>query len=267
MDKRGNAGKLGMAGLVLALGVTAGVDRAHHPKPAGDTPSTVIAHLLPSTPAVLSVDGNASAEKTASADVTWDLPDLNHPRVDMWVGKFTTGFRDDFATYLDHMADFQPMISAKLAARGMPQDLLYLALIESGGNPKAYSSAKASGLWQFIEGTAERYGLKVDGKVDERNDPAKETDAALRYLTDLHDRFGSWYLAAAAYNTGEGRVAKVMMEVTGHERGTDEDYYRISEKLPAETRDYVPKMIAAARIAKEPAKYGFDVAATGSAGS
>jgi membrane-bound lytic murein transglycosylase D len=149
------------------------------------------------------------------------------------------------------------MIQAKLEQRGMPQDLIYLAMIESGFNPKAYSPAAASGLWQFIAETGQRYGLDINRAVDERNDPEKATDAALDYLSELHDRFGSWYLAAAAYNTGENRVARIMREETGSEKGTEESYYAIADRLPKETRDYVPLMIAAARISKDPAKYGF----------
>jgi membrane-bound lytic murein transglycosylase D len=112
-------------------------------------------------------------------------------------------------------------------------------------------------LWQFISETGQRYGLTVNKKIDERNHPDKATDAALAYLSDLHERFGSWYLAAAAYNTGENRVGRIMKQVTGSEKGTDQDYYRISSLLPRETQDYVPMMIAAGRIAKNPAKYGF----------
>lgn len=115
-------------------------------------------------------------------------------------------------------------------------------------------------MWQFIEPTAERYGLTVNRQIDERTDPVKSTDAALSYLSDLYEQFGSWYLAAAAYNTGEGRVGRIMREVTGSEKGSEESYYAIAHRLPKETRDYVPLMIAAARIAKEPAKYGFDTA-------
>src|SRR2546429_1327862 len=149
------------------------------------------------------------------------------------------------------------MISAKLAERDMPQDLIYLAMIESGFNPTAKSPAKAGGLWQFISETGQRYGLTVNKRVDERNQPEKATDAALSYLSHIHDRFGSWYLAAAAYNTGENRVGRIMRQVTGSEKGTDEDYYRISGLLPKETREYVPMMIAAGRISKDPERYGF----------
>jgi membrane-bound lytic murein transglycosylase D len=187
----------------------------------------------------------------------WDLPNLDHPRIDYWVNRFTTDKRGDFERFLIRSGRYVPMISEKLAERGMPQDLIYLAMIESGFNPSAYSHAHASGLWQFIAETGRRYGLTVNRVVDERNDPIKSTDAALDYLTYLHNRFNSWYLAAAGYNTGENRVGRIMREVTGSEKGRDEDFYRIWNRLPRETRDYVPLMIAAARLSKEPEKHGF----------
>ena len=193
----------------------------------------------------------------APSGPVWDLPNLQHERVDYWVERFTTDKRGEFARFLGRSGRYIPMISEKLAERGMPQDLVYLAMIESGFNPTATSPARAVGLWQFIEETGQRYGLRVDGQVDERRDPVKATDAALDYLTYLKNRLGSWYLAAAGYNTGENRVARIMREETGSEKGTEESYYRIWHRLPRETRDYVPLMIAAARIAKEPAKYGF----------
>jgi membrane-bound lytic murein transglycosylase D len=190
----------------------------------------------------------------------WDLPNLDNPRVNSWVKLFSTDpkVKSRFALWLDRLPKYEPMISAKLEEHKMPQDLIYLAMIESGFNPKAKSPAKAGGLWQFISETGKRYGLTVNKHVDERNQPEKATEAALSYLGDLYDRFGSWYLAAAAYNTGENRVARVMREVTGREKGTDADYYRISSRLPKETQDYVPMMIAAGRISKDPAKYGFN---------
>lgn len=199
------------------------------------------------------------ADKPVADRSGWDISNIDNSRVDMWIKIYTTRpkLRARFAVWLERKPKYEAMISAKLAKQDMPQDLIYLAMIESGFNPKAYSHAKAGGLWQFIAETGQRYGLTVNGRVDERNHPDKATDAALAYLGDLHERFGSWYLAAAAYNTGENRVGRIMREVTGKERGTDADYYRISSRLPRETRDYVPMMIAAARIAKDPAKYGF----------
>jgi membrane-bound lytic murein transglycosylase D len=149
------------------------------------------------------------------------------------------------------------MITAKLAAKGMPQGLIYLAMIESGFNPTAKSPVRARGLWQFMSPTAKQYGLTVNRKVDERINPSRSTDAAVKYLSSLYDRLGSWYLAAAAYNSGEGTVLRALKNTTGKTRGTDADYFRISPRLPKETRDYVPKLIAASRIGSNPARYGF----------
>jgi membrane-bound lytic murein transglycosylase D len=214
-----------------------------------------------STPQVLLDLASAEEIAAAEAEITgpvWDLPNLDHPRVDYWVERFTTSKRGEFTRFLSRSGRYVPMISAKLEERGMPQDLIYLAMIESGFNPRAYSPAHASGLWQFISETGRRYGLDINAAVDERNDPVKSTEAALDYLTYLHGRFGSWYLAAAGYNTGENRVGRIMRQVTGSERGDEYSYYAIWDRLPRETRDYVPLMVAAARIAKEPEKYGFD---------
>ncbi|MGN6186792.1 MAG: lytic transglycosylase domain-containing protein [Thermoanaerobaculia bacterium] len=217
------------------------------------------AQAAPARIAIGSVDVPAPEPVANVADApAWDLPNLDHARVDHWVNVFTTTKRDDFAIFLERMKTYEPMILDKLTTRNMPRDLIFLAMIESGFNPAARSGASAVGLWQFIADTGRRYGLTVTSKIDERKDPEKSTDAALEYLADLHARFGSWYLAAAAYNTGENRVGRIMRELTGSERGNEESYYEIADRLPAETREYVPLMIAAARIAKEPAKYGFD---------
>jgi membrane-bound lytic murein transglycosylase D len=185
------------------------------------------------------------------------IADMDHKFVSKWVSTFTGARKHDLETTLDRMEPYTAMIERKLEERGMPQELVYLALIESGGNPKALSPVKARGLWQFMTPTAKQYGLKVARGVDERTNPEKATDAALDYLSDLHKRFGSWYLAAAAYNSGQGRVSKILKQVTGKSKGTDEDFYRIAGRLPKETRDYVPKLVAVARIAKQPTKYGF----------
>ena len=191
-------------------------------------------------------------------EVAWDISNLNHGRVEFWIERFQTDKRDEFERFLARKGRFEQLITAALEAREMPRDLLYLAMIESGFNPKAYSRARAAGIWQFIKETGSRYGLDVNSAVDERNDPVKATQAALDYLSDLHRRFGSWYLAAAAYNTGENRVGRIMRQLKGSERGSDSDYYQIWPYLPRETRDYVPLMIAAARISKQPELYGFD---------
>ena len=201
-----------------------------------------------------SLVSEAAAATVESA--SWDIPVVRNAPVERFIDIFQNKQSDRMALYLKRSGRYEGMIRSKLRERGMPEDLVYLSMIESGFNPTARSHAQAVGLWQFIEGTGERYGLRIDGYVDERKDPEKSTDAALRYLQDLHNQFGSWYLAAAAYNTGENRVARVMREVTGSEKGQEEDFWRIRRRLPAETREYVPLMLAAALIGKEPHKYG-----------
>jgi membrane-bound lytic murein transglycosylase D len=208
--------------------------------------------------AVQDVLGERQAE---AQGVVWDLPNLDHERVDFWIERFTTvpDMREKMEGFLQRSGIYVPMLLEKLDERGMPRDLIYLAMIESGFEPQAYSHAHASGLWQFIAETGQRYGLTIDRAVDERNDPVRSTEAALDYLQYMYQRFDSWYLAAAGYNTGENRVARVMRETFGRENAeSDAEYYQIWPKLPRETRDYVPLMIAAGRIGKEPAKYGFD---------
>ena len=198
------------------------------------------------------------AEAPNPQQIAWDISNLNHGRVEFWIRRFQTDKRDEFERFLTRKGRYEQLILAALEARDMPKDLLYLAMIESGFNPRAYSRSRAAGMWQFIRETGSRYGLDVNSAVDERNDPVKATRAALDYLQDLHARFGSWYLAAAAYNTGENRVGRIMRQLRGRERGSDSDYYQIWPYLPRETRDYVPLMIAAARISKQPDLYGFD---------
>jgi membrane-bound lytic murein transglycosylase D len=162
-------------------------------------------HVNPDLPRMSAVDAILVRDvEQSTTPAGWDLPNIDNPRVDSWVTLFSTNpkVKSRFATWLDRKDIYEPMISAKLEKRDMPQDLIYLAMIESGFNPTAKSPAKAGGLWQFISETGKRYGLTVNKKIDERNHPAKATDAALSYLSDLHDRFGSWYLAAAAIIIG-----------------------------------------------------------------
>jgi membrane-bound lytic murein transglycosylase D len=220
---------------------------------AGEVRAALDAVLLPAE-----VPPPFAPPSPRDAAIAWDISNLDHARVEYWIVRFQTDMRDDFGRFLARKGRYEALITAALDERAMPRDLVYLAMIESGFNPRAYSKSRASGLWQFIRETGRRYGLDVTSAVDERNDPVKATRAALGYLGDLHERFGSWYLAAAAYNTGENRVGRIMRAMRGAERGTDEDYYAIWPSLPRETRDYVPLMIAAARISKRPELYGFE---------
>jgi membrane-bound lytic murein transglycosylase D len=193
----------------------------------------------------------ATPAPVAAPSVRNVLPDLSHERVDYWVERFSRGDkRAEIAEAFARKPEVEAMITGELRRRGMPEDLIYLAMAESGLNPQAHSIADAAGIWQLVPDTARRWGLTVDDTVDERRDPQKSTVAALSYLSYLYNRFGSWYLAAAAYNAGENRIARII------ESGTDADYYRVWDQLPGETRDYIPAMTALARIGRDPARYG-----------
>jgi membrane-bound lytic murein transglycosylase D len=141
-----------------------------------------------------------------------------------------------------------------LQEAGLPEELGYLVLIESSFLPNAVSPSGAAGLWQFVPQTARKYGLRINSWVDERRDPEKSTRAAVAYLKELHEHFGKWYLATAAYNAGQGTIKKAMKDSGA------KDFWNLSDKsiLKDETRDFVPKFVAAALIATDPQKYGFD---------
>ena len=183
----------------------------------------------------------------------FDIPIVFNDAVKYFVQYFTTEKRKVFGNWLRRSRYYVPIMKEILKEQGMPEDLVYVAMIESGFNPKAYSPASASGPWQFIYATGGRYGLKVNYWIDERRDPEKSTVAAAKYLRDLFKQFGCWYLAAAGYNSGEGRVGRAI------EKHNTNDFWEIVKynTLPRETREYIPKLIAAAIIAKDPEKFGF----------
>jgi len=185
--------------------------------------------------------------------VEFDIPIVINAKVEQFVQYFQTTLRNRFSNWLALSGKYIPIMRALLRENGLPEDLVYLALIESGFNPYAYSRSKACGPWQFIYLTGKRYGLRVDWWVDERRDPEKSTVAAAKYLKDLYDMFACWYLAAASYNAGENKIAAAM------KRYRTEDFWELTKYryLKQETKDYVPQMIAAALIAKDPEKYGF----------
>jgi membrane-bound lytic murein transglycosylase D len=185
------------------------------------------------------------------------LPVEVNDRVTYWMRRFVGDQRPTFEQFLVRQGLYGDMIQGKLRARGMPEDLLYLAMIESGFRPMARSKVEATGVWQFMGPTARQYGLRIDEYVDERRDPVRATDAALDYLETLHARFGSWYLAAAAYNAGPNRVARVLRDHAEARTGDEELYWEIIEHLPWETRHYVPRLIAATLLAKRADDLGF----------
>jgi membrane-bound lytic murein transglycosylase D len=217
-------------------------------------------HVAATTP----LTGGANAV-TAPTAVTWDI-DVStygsHDRVQYYLDFFQTTARERMAIWLTRLPRYEAMIRSELHQRGVPEDMVYLALIESGFSNTAVSRSRAVGMWQFMKGTAKLYGLRVDSWMDERRDPIKATAAAARHLSDLRERFGSLYLAAAAYNAGAGKVGRGLARLPDEEEDStnaDASFFRLYDTkfLRRETKDYVPKLIAAALIAKEPERYGF----------
>lgn len=182
-----------------------------------------------------------------------------HERVQFWLDWFTGRARRHFEIYLARLGRWDSLVRGRLAASGLPQDLVYLAMIESGMNPLARSRVGAVGLWQFMPATGRRYGLTVDSWVDERRDPYRATDAAIRFISELHGRFGSYYLAAAAYDAGPGKIQRGLREYDLSALEADDRYFALSEArfFKRETSDYVPKLIAVALMAKQPDRFGF----------
>ncbi len=213
--------------------------------------------------------GPTGARALTGSGVTFDIEVEkfnSHDRVQYYLDFFRTTGRERMAIWLSRMPHYETMIRRRLLTAGLPGDLVYLALIESGFSNTATSSARAVGMWQFMRGTARLYGLRVDRWVDERRDPYRATDAAARHLRDLNQQFGSYYLAAAAYNAGAGKVSRSLVRLPEDDADSvpsDATFFRLydTKLLRRETKDYVPKLIAAAMIAKEPAKYGFPAAA------
>jgi len=182
--------------------------------------------------------------------VGYDIPIVLNDRVEWWIDYFTYRIHDSFERYLIRSGAWMPYLKAQLRDAGLPEDMAYLALIESGFSTQAVSHAGAVGPWQFMPYTGREYGLRIDRWVDERRDYEKATAAAIAYLTDLHAMLGSWYLAAAGYNGGQGRVGRSMM------RDNTINFWELTG-IHDETKNYVPKLIAATLIAKEPERYGF----------
>lgn len=170
-----------------------------------------------------------------------------------WVNYFQGRGRKHMERYLSRSSRYLPMMKTILKDRGLPEDLVYVALIESGFSPTALSHAGAVGYWQFMRGTGRDYGLKINSHIDERRDPILSTQAAADYFSGLYNLFGSWYLAIASYNVGENKIKRLVMK--HHTR----DFWQLISRgrMPAETINYVPKFLAASLIAKNPGKYGF----------
>lgn len=219
--------------------------------PPTPSPLDELAEIGPELPR-----GGLEQERAAlgSKPIEFDIPVELNDTVLGWVDFFTTRYREKFLRGLIRSGRYLPMIWDIFRAEGLPLDLAYLVHVESAYQPEALSRARARGLFQFIASTARRYGLRVDGWVDERVDPEKATRAAAAYLKDLYAMFGDWHLALAAYNAGEGKVQRSLS------RTGAADFWSLSgtSALSRETRSYVPAILAATVISKDPTRFGFE---------
>lgn len=183
-----------------------------------------------------------------------EIPVEVNPKVQQWMAYFQGKGRKHMTRYLGRSTRYSSLMKRILRQNNLPEDLIYIALIESGFSSVATSRAAAVGYWQFIRGTGRRYGLEINKLIDERRDPVLSTQAAAAYFKELYGMFGSWYLAMASYNVGENRVLREVR------RNYTRNFWEIARKrrLPKETMNYIPKFIAAKIIATDPAKYGFN---------
>ena len=205
-------------------------------------------------PAAVRADGTAAPNdlSDSGADLIGIPLEVNR-LVLKWIDYFQGPGRAHMERYLSRSTRYAPAMKEILRKEGLPEDLIYIALIESGFSSTAHSSASAVGYWQFIKGTGKQYHMRIDSFVDERRDFERSTVAAADYFKGLYNLFGAWYLAIASYNVGENRVKSLVM------RHKTRDFWQLARenKLPQETVNYVPKFLAARLIAKEPEKYGF----------
>jgi len=229
---------------------------------AGLLSTSVLLVLLAALGSNVSSRQELSTPVPGAADALLEgrLPMEVNARVDYWIRRFLSEDRESFEAYLMREGLYGGIIRGQLQARGMPEELLYLAMIESGFSPSASSPvSSAGGLWQFLGATARSYGLAVDYWVDERRDPIRATDAALDYLEELYGELGSWYLAAAAYNAGPLRVQEALRRSGASAEDGEEIYWKITEHLPRQTSDYVPKILAATLLAEQREHFGIEV--------
>jgi membrane-bound lytic murein transglycosylase D len=222
--------------------------------PAGSSPATARFSDALSPPAELTQTQDPSRNAADQLEfVSYNVPIVMDPSVQAHIRYFNTAIHGRFEQWLFRLSRYRPLVENIFTEFQLPSDLVYLSLVESGFNPYAYSRAKATGPWQFMKGTAKLYGLRVDSYVDERRDPIKSTVAAARYLRDLYDLFGAWPLAMAAYNAGEGKVMRALQKARA------ESFSEISKTrlIRRETKEYVPRFMAATIIARNPDRYGF----------
>ena len=174
--------------------------------------------------------------------------------IDYWRGPAAPALPD----FLGRMASFEALVDSALAANELPASLRYLPFIESGYNPRAASRARAVGMWQFMEATARELGMEVSPLLDQRRDPVMSTGAAVSFLSELRSELGSWFLALAAYNGGPNRVRRILRTHAGDAEPSDSLFWALRGHFPAETRDFVPKLIGAVLVAGDPDGHDFE---------
>ncbi len=236
------------AAIILSFAQVQALEQADSPL----RPAAVPSQLKPPTEDVAQLDEIIDD----SADIKpYDIPMILNDSVENHLEYFKTRGRDIFQLWLDRSARYIPVMKDIFREKNLPEDLVYVAMIESGFNPYAVSWARAVGPWQFMPATGKLYGLKIDWWIDERKDPIKSTYAAAEHLKDLHNLFGSWPLALASYNAGAGQVQRAVL------RTRSDDFWdlKASRYIRKETKNYVPKWMAATIIAKNPESYGFAV--------
>jgi membrane-bound lytic murein transglycosylase D len=201
------------------------------------------------------IESTSKAVKEGAKEIAYDIPMVMNKYVLACIELFKNERRKEIEAGLQRSGKYLPMIKQIFREEGLPQDLVYIALVESGYKPHALSRARAKGIWQFIRSTGRLYGLRVDWWVDQRCDPEKATRAAAKHLKDLYQQFGDWYLAMASYNGGANRVERAI------KRLKTKDFWRIAKTryIKRETKNYVPAILAAIMISKNPESYGFNV--------
>ncbi len=222
--------------------------------PAGSSPATARFSDALNPPAELGLTQDSPRSAADQSEyANYNVPIIMDSSVQAHIRYFNTAIHGRFEQWLFRLSRYRPLVETIFTEFHLPSDLVYLSLVESGFNPYAYSRSKATGPWQFMKGTAKVYGLRVDKYVDERRDPIKSTVAAARYLRDLYDLFGAWPLAMAAYNAGEGKVMRALQKARA------ESFSEISKTrlIRRETKEYVPRFMAATIIARNPDRYGF----------
>jgi len=221
-----------------------------------DAQTAIPSQLKPPTEDIAQLD---ELIDEAAEEKPYHIPMILNDSVENHLEYFKTRGRDSFQRWLDRSALYIPVMKDIFREKNLPEDLVYVAMIESGFNPYAVSWAKAVGPWQFMPATGKLYGLKIDWWIDERKDPIKSTMAAAEHLKDLHNLFGSWPLALASYNAGAGKVQRAVL------RTRSDDFWdlKASRYIRKETKNYVPKYMAATIIAKNPGAYGFSITSIG----